>query len=196
MLRFALCLILLLMPVTANTADWQPNESTQTYTIAGTTPMELYRSIGERGPKTAQGNRAIAVTDWDLLWRRDYQKRGAGCILASALPFLTITYKMPKPSANLTGETAQRWQHFYAGIKAHEDVHGVLLQALTSTIIRDTVGLTTESDDGNCNALRAKVLAQVKIAFDAYRRDSDEFDRIEMAPGGNVRSLVRAFIGR
>ncbi|MEM1375894.1 MAG: DUF922 domain-containing protein [Pseudomonadota bacterium] len=169
---------------------WEPKERVEAYAIAGTTPRALYRSIGERGPKTSVGNRAIAVTEWKLLWRRDYQKRGDGCELASALPFLTITYKLPRPAEKLSGQTARRWKTFANGIRVHEEGHGVLLQAMTDTIIRETVGLKTLVDDGNCNALRAQVLDRVKVAFDDYRRNSADFDRIEMAPGGNVHKLV------
>lgn len=195
-MRFAIVSLLFLLlgaahpTAPAMARDWQPTERTQTYAVAGTTPMALYRSIGARGPKTSVGTRAIAVTEWELLWRRDYQRRGDGCVVASALPFLTITYRLPKPAAQLGGETAARWRVFADGIRAHEEVHGVLLQAMTDTIIRETVGLTTAQDDANCNALRARVLDKVKAAFDGYQRDSRDFDRVEMAPGGNVQKLV------
>ena len=194
MLRFFSCFSFALTAVAAHAADWQPTERTEPYAIAGTTPLALYQSIGERGPKTAIGTRAIAVTEWELLWRRDYQRQGSGCVLASALPFLTIIYKLPKPASNLSAEVSSRWRTFATGIKAHEEVHGVLLQAMTSTIIRETVGLTTAQDDGNCNGLRAKVLEKVKVAYDDYRRDSAEFDRIEMSRGGNVQKLVLGLI--
>jgi len=195
MLRSALVLAIALFPFfPALASDWQPTERTEPYAIAGATPQALYQSIGERGPKTSIGTRAIAVTEWELLWRRDYQRKGSGCVLASALPFLTIIYKLPKPASNLSGEMARRWQKFAAGIKVHEEVHGVLLQAMTSTIIRETVGLTTAQDDNNCNSLRAKVLERVKIAYDDYRRDSAQFDRIEMSPGGNVQKLVLGLV--
>ncbi|MEO1745611.1 MAG: DUF922 domain-containing protein [Pseudomonadota bacterium] len=180
----------ILVAPSAGAADWAPTERVDHYSISGTTPHALYQSIGERGPKTSVGSRAIAVTEWDLRWRRDYQRRGEGCVVASALPFLTITYKLPKPASALSGDARRRWSTFSAGIVAHEDVHGVLLRAMTDTIIRETVGLSTANDDGNCNALRARVLEKVAAAYDGYRRDSNAFDRIEMSPGGNVQQLV------
>ncbi len=33
--------------------DWQATERVEPYTVQGTTGLEIYRSIGERGPKLA-----------------------------------------------------------------------------------------------------------------------------------------------
>ena len=189
----ATCLVLALaMP--AGAADWKATENTAHYAISGSTPLALYQSIGDKGPKTSTGTRAIALTTWDLKWRRDYQRRDKGCVLASALPFLSITYTLPKPATSQSGATAQSWGNFYAGIKAHELQHGAMLKTMTQAIINQTVGLATQSDDGNCNQLRANVLKNVKAAFDSYTRQSREFDRVEMSKGGNVHQLVLALV--
>ena len=190
----AATIAVLALATPSRAADWQATESTAHYTISGATPLNLYQSIGDKGPKTSTGTRAIALTNWDLKWRRDYQRRGKGCTLASALPFLSITYALPRPGTKLGGQTEQRWNTFYAGIKAHELQHGAMLKTMTQNIINQTVGLTTQTDDGNCTRLRADVLKNVKAAFDAYTRQSREFDRVEMSKGGNVHQLVLALV--
>ncbi len=80
------------------------------------------------------------MTNWDLRWRRNYQPKGDGCTLVSALPLVKITYTLPKPSQKLSGVTAQRWGIFAEGIAAHERHHGDLIKALAGKIIDETVG--------------------------------------------------------
>lgn len=175
-------------------ADWKATETEKHYAIKGTTPLALYKSIGENGPVIKGNRRTMAITTWDLKWRRDYQRKGNGCVLASALPFLKINYELPKPAQKLSGQTAARWEVFYDGIVTHEHQHGAMLRNMTQVIINETVGLTTEQDDGNCNKLRAKVLENVKASFDAYTRQSNAFDRDEMSNGGNVQQLVLGLV--
>ena len=50
--------------------DWQPVERIAPYSVTGASGIELYRSIGERGPEVGAG-RTIAHTDFELLWTRD-----------------------------------------------------------------------------------------------------------------------------
>jgi predicted secreted Zn-dependent protease len=188
--RLATIALLTLLASPAQSADWKATEIEKHYKIDGTTPIALYKSIGEKGPVIKGNRRTIAITTWDLKWRRDYQRKGAGCTLASALPFLKITYELPQPAQKLPSPTNAAWQAFYQGIKTHEHQHGAMLRNMTQVIINQTVGLTTETDDGNCNRLREQVLAKVKQSFDAYTRQSFAFDREEMSKGGNVQKLV------
>ncbi|MEM9573594.1 MAG: DUF922 domain-containing protein [Pseudomonadota bacterium] len=188
--RLATFALFMLLSNIAHGADWEAQEFTKHYNINGTTPIALYKSIGEKGPVIKGNRRTMAITTWDLKWRRDYQRKNAGCTLASALPFLKITYELPKPAQKLPATINARWNAFYEGIKIHEHQHGAMLRNMTQVIINETVGLTTETDDSNCNQLREKVLAKVKQSFDAYTRQSFAFDRDEMTNGGNVQQLV------
>ena len=137
--------------------------------------------------------RTIALTEWDLKWRRDYQPEGSACVLKSALPFLTITTTLPKPKAKLSGDAARRWQAFFDGISAHEAVHGADIVAMTEQIISQTVGLRVDNDAG-CTAIRAEVLKRVQAAADDYKAKSRAFDRVEMGDGGNVHRLILALV--
>jgi predicted secreted Zn-dependent protease len=188
-----LIILLPLLATPALAADWQPKEQVKTYAISGTTPIELYESIGANGPVIGGGRRTIAVTNWDLKWRRNYQPDGSACVLKSALPFLTITYSLPKPSAKVTGPAAAGWKKFSDGITAHEKVHGQDIIAMTEQIIADTVGLRIEND-ANCKLIRAEVLKRVQAAADDYKAKARAFDSIEMSDGGNVQRLILGLV--
>ncbi|WEX07698.1 DUF922 domain-containing protein [Chelativorans sp. AA-79] len=169
-------------------ADWKPVEKVVTYPVSGQTGIELYRSIGENGPKVGVG-RAIAYTDFDLKWSRDYQPRNGGCVLASAKPFLTITYRLPKVSGKLPPETGRLWEAFIAGVEKHERVHGEIILDMVRKIEAVSVGLTT-SDDPDCKKIREALTQKLGELSQEQRRKSREFDKVEMSDGGNVHQLV------
>jgi predicted secreted Zn-dependent protease len=173
--------------------DWQPREVVKSYAISGTTPIELYESIGANGPVIGEGRRTIAVTRWELKWRRDYQPEGSACVLKSALPFLTITTTLPKPKAKLTGETARLWKIFIDGIAAHEKMHGADIIAMADGIIADTAGLRIENDP-KCKLIRAEVLKRVEAANETYKTKARAFDQVEMSKNGHVQQLILGLV--
>jgi predicted secreted Zn-dependent protease len=188
------CFALIILAAShANAADWQPQEVVKPYAISGATPIELYESIGANGPVIGEGRRTIAVTRWDLKWRRDYQPDGTACVLKSALPFLTITYALPKPKAKLPENVARRWKTFIDGIAAHEKVHGQDIIAMVDGIIAETVDLRIESDP-DCKLIRAEVLKRVEAANEAYKTKARAFDQVEMSKNGNVQQLILALV--
>ena len=68
-LRTAAALLILALPAHA---DIRARQVEKTYMISGTSGIELYRSIGARGPRIRDGSSsAIAITEFDLKWGRD-----------------------------------------------------------------------------------------------------------------------------
>ncbi len=189
---FSTAFVLLLTTLSAHAQSWQPGEQVKSYAVSGTTGPELYASIGERGPLIGK-TRTIALTNWELKWRRDYQPDGSACVLRSAIPFLTISYSLPKPAAKLTGPAAANWKTFSDGIAAHEKIHGRDIIAMVNEIIATTVGLRVDNDP-DCKAIRVQVLQRVKDANEIYKAKSRAFDGIEMADGGNVHGLILALV--
>ncbi|MGY6708335.1 MAG: DUF922 domain-containing Zn-dependent protease [Rhizobiaceae bacterium] len=185
-------LALLAMPSVA-LADWRPTERIEHYTITGQTGIDLYRSIGENGPTVGIG-RAIAYTDFDLLWSRDYRPQADGsCVLASARPSLTITYRLPRPAGPLPPHTQRLWDVFIAGVEKHERVHGEIILDMTRQIEAVSVGLRAENDPG-CQKVRAELQRKlVGISEERHARNR-EFDRVELSEGGNVHQLVLALV--
>ncbi len=173
-------------------ADWVATEKVVPYKINGATPMELYRSIGDRGPQIGAG-RVIAHTNFKLTWQRDYQPQGTACVLVSAKPKLTITYTLPKPSQTLQGDTKARWDRFYAGIVEHEKLHGEFIRDLVRQIEQLSVGLRAENDP-QCQKVRQALQAQLKPISDAHVARHGDYDRVEMSPGGAVHQLILTFL--
>lgn len=178
------------MPASAQ--DWQAIEHVDHYRVNGTSPMALYQSIGERGPKLSLG-RVIAHTTFKLTWQRDYQQQGQACVLASAKPKLIITYTLPKPAQKLPSDVAAKWKTFYDGIVTHEKLHGQFMKDLTQQIQNVSIGLRDENDPG-CKKVRAALQAQLKPISDAHVARHSEYDQVEMSPGGAVHQLILAFL--
>ena len=185
---YVLAGLCLLMPVALAQPGWKATETVKTYPVSGRTGIELYRSIGENGPALGP-TRAIAHTTFDLKWSRNYQRVGNACTLASAKPFLTIIYTLPKPSNRLPADTARLWETFIEGIRTHEKVHGEQMKEMVDRIIRTTVGLTVENDP-ECKKIRQEINTPLGAASEEQRRRSREFDQMEMRDGGNVHLLV------
>ena len=174
-------------------AGWKPQERIETYRISGRTGIDLYRSIGENGPNIGVG-RAIAYTDFKLLWSRDYRPQPDGsCVLATARPSLTITYRLPKAPADLPPATQRAWKTFLDGIAAHEKIHGDIIVEMVRQIEAISVGLSAPNDPG-CQKVRQALQAQLGPLSQEQRRKSREFDLDEMRDGGNVHRLILALV--
>ncbi|MGV3551192.1 DUF922 domain-containing Zn-dependent protease [Rhizobium sp.] len=169
--------------------EWKPVEQEQLYTVKGSTGPALYASIGERGPQIGGLVRTIAVTNFRLTWRRDYQPRNGGCVLASARPKLILTYTLPKPSARLSGTVKANWDTFIAGVREHEKVHGQMIIDMVHEIERISVGLTVENDPG-CKKIRQELTGKLAAISQEQRRKSREFDQVELGNGGNIHQLI------
>ncbi|WP_173931173.1 DUF922 domain-containing protein [Chelativorans sp. Marseille-P2723] len=173
-------------------ADWMPVEKVVTYAVSGRTGIQLYRSIGVNGPKVANG-RAIAYTDFRLTWKRDYQPRDGGCMLASARPNLVITYRLPKVSGTLPAKTRRLWESFIAGVEAHERVHGQIIVDVVRKIQAVSVGLA-DRDDPDCSKVRAELQRRLVPLVAELKERSRLFDREELSSGGNVHRLVLGLV--
>lgn len=175
-------------------AGWKPIEKVETYAVSGQTGLELYTSIGERGPMVGKSkHRVIAYTNFKLTWVRDYQPRGDACVLASARPKLIITYTLPKPNGRLPAAVRKSWEAFAAGLAAHEKVHGDTIVEMVRKIESVSVGLTVAGDPG-CSKIRTELTRRLAKISQAQRQASREFDRVEFGQGGNIQQLIVALL--
>lgn len=171
---------------------WQPVEHTKTYTVTGSSGIELYRSIGERGP--AAGVQAIAHTSFKLTWTRDYRPQPDGaCMLAVARPKLTITYTLPKAAPDLPAGVREKWQRFITGVEKHERVHGDQIVDMVRGIQAFSLGLRADDDPG-CRKVREKLQARLKGFSDERVKQSRDFDKVELTEGGAVHQLILALV--
>jgi predicted secreted Zn-dependent protease len=188
----ALLLLALLSPPPVSAAEVQAVEKLVPYAVSGSSAIELYRSIGEHGPKSRNG-RAIALTDYRLTWTRRYVPEGGNCRLTTAVPHLTLITHLPKPSGRLPARTEALWATFVAGITAHERVHGEIIKDTVDAIRSATEGLTV-SGDPSCRKIRTEVTRRVAALAAEMRRKNRDFDHVEMGKGGNVQQLILALV--
>jgi predicted secreted Zn-dependent protease len=191
-LAVTVCVFCGLTGLPAAAKDVQAVEQVESYAISGSSGIELYRSIGERGPKSRSG-RAVAVTDYRLTWTRRYVPEDGACRLAIAKPHLTIITRLPKPSGRLPAQTQALWDAFVAGIAAHEHVHGRIIVETVEAIRAATEGLTV-ADDPSCGKARTEVTKRVTALAAEMRRKNRDFDAVEMGKGGNVQRLILALV--
>jgi predicted secreted Zn-dependent protease len=177
-------------PVSA--AGWSAVDRVEPYAIHGRSGIELYRSIGEHGPVAGSG-RVIAYTTFRLTWTRKYVNEAGGCRLVSATPHLVIITKLPKPANPLPARTGKLWDTFIAGIRAHERVHGEIIAEMVKKIEATSVGLSMPADP-DCRKVHAELTRRLKALSEEQRQRSRDFDRVEMAEGGNVQRLILALV--
>ncbi|WP_245582362.1 DUF922 domain-containing Zn-dependent protease [Neorhizobium lilium] len=176
-------------PAAAN-AQWRYAEQVKTYSISGTSGIELYSSIGENGPKVGQHVRAVAHTDFKLTWSRNYVPQvDGGCSLVSARPNITITYVLPKPVTALAPELQKKWNVFLEGVRKHERVHAEQIKAMVAEIEKVSVGLTVPADP-NCSKIRTELTSKLGEISRSRVKSSQDFDKIELSEGGNVHQLI------
>lgn len=187
LLAMAMCIAFL--PMAAH-ADWQPVETIKTYAVAGTSGAELYDSIGERGPLLGPKVRAIAHTDFKLTWTRKYEPQPDGaCTITVNIPKVIITYTLPKPSAQLPASTRRSWQHFIAGVEAHERVHGQFIKDMVKEIEAMSVGFSMP-DDPKCSRIRVELTKRLGEISKKQQQRNRDFDKVELSDGGNLQQLV------
>ena len=190
---FATAVVAGCMTLTSPALAWEAVEQVKTYPVRGTSGAELYESIGDNGPVIAGDRRTIAHTTFELTWRRDYQERDGGCVIASNVPKLIITYTLPKPRDGLPTGVATGWKRFYDGLAAHERVHGQHIIEMVQAIQDVSVGLSADNDPG-CHKVRAELQTHLKRLSDEQRARGREFDRVEMGDGGAVHNLVLGLV--
>lgn len=171
-----------------------PVYRTVTYPVDGTSGIQLYESIGHRGPVIGKGKiRAIAHTGFRLTWTRKYEVVDGACVLSTAVPKLVITTKLPKPRRKLSGPVAENFARFVDGIARHERYHGMLIEDMTRKIEAATRGLTVPDDPG-CTKIKAVMTERLGALSQEQQQLSNAFDATEMAPGGTIEKLVLALV--
>lgn len=174
-------------------SDWKAIEKVATYSISGQSGGELYRSIGQNGPKIGNDIRTIAHTNYTLTWSRRYKTDDGNCTLVSAKPKLTITYTLPKPSQKLAPETAKEWNIFLSGIEKHEHIHGDYIKEMVQKIEASTVGMSV-ANDPKCSEFKIELNKKLSELFQEQRQRGRDFDRADMAQGGNIHQLILALV--
>ena len=188
----ALAFALVACPLAAQEpGGWKPTEKIERYAISGQTELDLYKSIGEKGPMVRGGKvRAIAYTDFKLTWTRRYENdANGGCRIAENTPNVTIIYRFPKPAGKLSPSVKANWNTFEAGIETHERQHGQFIMQMVRRMVAETSNLSA-ANDPSCRQVRAELTRRLGAAFKEKSGKDAAFDKAEMGDGGTVRRLV------
>lgn len=170
---------------------WKAVEIVKPYAIAGTTPPELYESIGARGPKIGE-RRVIAHTSYVLTWDREFDCSNGvhGCFRnAQTQDHLHASKPVADACPTGKGEVGP----LYDGIRRHELVHGDHAKAMTREIVRRTVGLSVPNDP-KCRKIRKVLAKEITDMVQVQRAQGRDFDHVEMGNGGNVQQLILTFL--
>lgn len=187
-MRAAFLLAGLLFAGSAAAQDWQAVERVEAYNVQGASGLEIYQSIGARGPKLGVA-RVIAHTGFKLTWTRKYERQGDACVITVNKPKLVITYTLPKLKSKLAEPLKTRWDTFITGVTAHEKVHGDFIKEMVKEIETVSVGMTVENDP-NCKKIRSQLQTKLGELSNAQRARSRDFDQVELNDGGNVHQLI------
>jgi len=160
----------------------------KTYAVKGDTAYDIYVSIGENGPSGA-----IAHTDYSLTWKRLFDEEGGDCRLVSARPLFTTTYILPKAPGKLKPPLDRLWRDFIAGVRKHEHQHGQMLQEMVKTTQQRIANARVENDK-TCAKVKRVVSDIIEQERQTYKARSRDFDRAELAEGGNLHRLILAFV--
>lgn len=184
----ALIGVLMAVPSIAN-AQWAPTEQVKNYTVSGSSAIELYSQIGEKGPLVGGGMRTIAHTDFKLLWSRKYEPQPDGsCMLVSAKPSLTLIYTLPR-AGKMPDSLKAKWQVFADGVRRHERHHGEMIVEMVKEIEAVSVGLSAP-DDPKCARIRQDLTVKLGEISNRNRERHRDYDKVEMNNGGNVQQLI------
>ena len=100
---------------------------------------------------------------------------------------------MPKPAQKLPPQSAALWAEFYAGIEKHEHIHGDYIKEMVQKIEAATVGMSVAKDP-KCVKFKTELNKVLSELFQEQRQRGRDFDRIEMAQGGNVHQLILGLV--
>lgn len=154
----------------------------KTYAISGSTGLELYRSIAEKGPN---GGGHVAQTSFKLTWKRLFDERGGDCYLVHARPQLSITQTYPKPMGKLSADMRRRWDKFMVAARQHEHTHVRMIADMVRSTEASLSGMV-ERNDRTCAKVKKAVAARIDEGYQAHRERSRAFDKAELGFGGRM----------
>jgi predicted secreted Zn-dependent protease len=163
-------------------AQGLPPISEKTYSVSGTTGLELYTSISKNGPN---GGGHVAQTRFKLTWKRLFDERGGSCFLVHAKPQLSMTQTYPEPTGKLSADMQRRWDKFMRAAREHEQTHARMIAEMVRTTEASLAG-SFEPNDRTCAKVKKSVAAKIDQGYQAHRKRSRAFDKQELGFGGRM----------
>lgn len=188
----AVCLCALGVAVAAH-ARPKVSIKTKYYDVRGKNGAEVLRQINRKGPRHGFLVRAIAQTRYTLSYSYDTVRTSKGCRTKNVVVKMDIIYVYPKLRGKVSRDLNRRWNRFFRGVKAHEQVHGKLAQQMAAAAEKALAGTQVGGKRG-CQKIKTVASRNVDKAFKAYERKQIAFDKKEHRDNGNVEKLVVALV--
>lgn len=103
------------------------SQSTQYYSIVGSSVDQLRAEMSSKGPLDPNSGRQVwAKTKWYVNWRLDYTPIGEkGCAVSAAHVTLKIEFLYPQwmNRDNAGPQLRAQWDRFFQSLVAHENMH-------------------------------------------------------------------------
>src|SRR5690606_32290713 len=120
--RQTMIAVMLFLPAMA-VAEPQVRRTISEYAVSGKDGAAIMRQIRRKGPSHGMIGRAIAETRYVLDFGYEVQQSQGRCHIANPWVRLEITILFPRLDGDVSLDLRQRWEHFLAGARQHEEEH-------------------------------------------------------------------------
>lgn len=157
-----------LMAGNSSPFDGIPGIRFRYYAVGGRTPLEIYRSMSERGPDDGE---ALARTTWEMSVNWHEATRGAVCRVDEPRTRMSITVLLPRleRSDELTREGLAFWRATIRGLEIHEAGHARIAWDHREDFNRVALRASCKTIDRVARAVQGRIEAIQQ----AYDRDTD-----------------------
>ena len=170
-------------------ADVRVIEKVEYYRIAGDTGDALMSAMDRNGPRHGFLARAIAQTRYSIAWNLDWAATNSRCQLKSADVTLSVNYRFPSISGQVSPSLKRKWAAFLKGVNKHERMHGRIAHEMADAAYKAAMKLRVD-DDATCHKGKQELSRLVHEIYARYEARQQSFDALEHQPGGNVDRLV------
>lgn len=171
----AVAMLALLLAGGTPRAAVEVEESRKHYSITGSKPGQLKRSMKSLGPREG-GRRYVAYTSWTLTWIYTFDEGESECRLDSFDVVAEIETTLPrwKPDADAPSELIEKWKHFVEAVERHEAGHARLAVEAAGSI---DAAVRTLGARSSCAELEREIVATAEEKVERYRQREGEYDR-------------------
>jgi predicted secreted Zn-dependent protease len=172
--RFSPALVLL-VAVAGIAAKPSISRRVEHYDVRGSSLRALRASIDRSGPRDAAGEKADALTEWQVRWKYAFESRRGSCVLTSFEASLEITMLLPRWRNRRSGtELAARWDRYLRALIEHEEGHAEIAEEAVEAVQERGESIRPAS---SCGELARNLRSAAGAVLREYRKRELEYDR-------------------
>lgn len=148
-----------------------PNVRVEYYTVSGTSPAAIRKSMNAVRPADSKGERFDAITRWTVRWR--FVKRtlpNGECSPSDAQVAFAATVTLPRlVDSDAPAEVRARWRRYVEALETHEAGHASRAWARVPDITSALLDSSCEAANDTARAI-VKQMNKADIAYDSETR--------------------------